>query len=113
MHTCPVHNIACCVKGVSHPATCWAFDCTPVKLLVQVLDAEYEAQKSIAPFMKNRVLRRIVQTFTNDPMHDFGKWANNPQIIAMLTEAKRLLDEGYMTEAEMEHAMLAQLQVKS
>ncbi len=27
----------------------------------QVLEAEYDAQKNIAPFLENRVLRRIVQ----------------------------------------------------
>ncbi len=34
------------------------------------------------------------QTFTNDPSGDFGKWAQNPRVIEMLREAKRLMDEG-------------------
>lgn len=32
---------------------------------LQVLDAEYDAQKNIAPFLENRVLRRIVQVGAN------------------------------------------------
>lgn len=112
-----------------------------------MLEAEYDAQRNIAPFLENRVLRRIVQvglwqlchwcgavwrraqlvsaageqmlrcithkrspaqprpaprpsaplplqTFTNDPSGDFGKWAQNPRVIEMLREAKRLMDEG-------------------
>ncbi|PRW44423.1 Peptidyl-prolyl cis-trans isomerase D [Chlorella sorokiniana] len=76
----------------------------------KVLEAEYDAQKNIAPFLENRVLRRIVQTFTNDPSGDFGKWAQNPRVIEMLREAKRLMDEGYLTEDEVEHHILRQLQ---
>ena len=59
-----------------------------------VMEAEYDAQKAIAPFLGNRVLRRIVQTFANDPSGDFGKWATNPRVVGMLREAKKLMDEG-------------------
>jgi hypothetical protein len=53
-----------------------------------VLESDYEAQKNIAPFLENKVLRRIIKTFTNDPKSDFAKWARNPLVIEMLTKAK-------------------------
>ena len=56
-----------------------------------MLESELEAQKNIAPFLENRVLRRVIQTFTNDPSGDFGKWASNPRVIEMLREAKRMV----------------------
>lgn len=34
---------------------------SPLPPAAQVLEAEYDAQKNIAPFLENRVLRRIVQ----------------------------------------------------
>ena len=37
---------------------------------------------------------KALQTFTNDPSGDFSKWAQNPRVIEMLREAKRLMDEG-------------------
>ncbi|KAL4428099.1 hypothetical protein ABPG75_002188 [Micractinium tetrahymenae] len=76
----------------------------------KVLEAEYDAQKNIAPFLENRVLRRIVQTFTNDPSGDFSKWASNPRVVEMLREAKRLMDDGYLNEDEVEQFMIRQLQ---
>ena len=33
----------------------------------KVLESDYDAQVAIAPFLRNKVLRRIVQTFANDP----------------------------------------------
>lgn len=33
----------------------------PAPASLQVLESEYDAQKNIAPFLENRVLRRIVQ----------------------------------------------------
>lgn len=78
---------------------------------MQVLASDYEAQKAMGPFLENPVLRRIIQTFTNDADGDFGKWANNPQVLAMLTQAKRLMDDGHMTPAEMENHLLQHLQV--
>lgn len=75
-------------------------------MVTQVLEAEYDVQKAIAPFLKIPALRTIVQTFTNDADGDFQKWAGNPCVLEMLTEAKRLLDEGHMTEAELERAFV-------
>lgn len=71
-----------------------------------VLASEYDAQKSIAPFLKYPVLRKIIQTFTNDPNGDFGKWATNPRVLSMLHTAKKQIDEGRMTEHEIETTML-------
>ena len=76
----------------------------------QVLEAEFCAQQNIAPFLKYPVLRKIVQTFTNDEHEDFGRWANNPLAIQMLQQARDLLDSGRATEAEMEAHLLSQLQ---
>jgi len=75
----------------------------------QVLETEYSAQRNVAPFLKIPVLRRIVQTFTNDEHDDFGRWADNPLVLQMLGQAKALLDEGRMSEPEMEALLLAQL----
>jgi hypothetical protein len=77
-----------------------------------VMESDYDAQKNMAPFLENKVLRKIVQTFTNDPRNDFSKWANNPLVIRMLTKAKELMDEGRMTEDEAEHLILQQLNVR-
>ena len=45
----------------------------------RVLAADAEAQKNVAPFLENPVLRRIIKTFTNDERGDFAKWACNPR----------------------------------
>lgn len=56
----------------------------------KVLESDYEAQNNVAPFLENKVLRRIIKTFTNDPKGDFAKWARNPRVIEMLTRAKEV-----------------------
>ena len=84
---------------------------TQHRWVVQVLASDYEAQKAVGPFLENPVLRRIIQTFTNDTDGDFSKWANNKQVLAMLAQAKRLMDEGHITPAEMESHLLQHLQV--
>ena len=73
----------------------------------KVLTADYQAQKNIAPFLENRVLRRVVQTFCNDPNNDFGKWARNPEVLRLLASAQELMDSGKVTEEEMERNMVA------
>ena len=59
-----------------------------------MLDSDYEAQRAIAPFLKHRALRRVIQTFGNDPRGDLGQWATNPRVLGMLRQAKQLLDDG-------------------
>jgi hypothetical protein len=86
--------------------------CTSQEFKEKVMESDYDAQKNMAPFLENKVLRKIVQTFTNDPRNDFSKWANNPLVIRMLTKAKELMDEGRMTEDEAEHLILQQLNVR-
>ena len=71
-----------------------------------VLESDYESQKAIAPFLRNRVLRKIIQTFANDEGGDFDKWAKNPRVLEMLREAKRLMDEGLLAEDEAEEYIL-------
>ena len=71
------------------------------------MPADYQAQKNIAPFLENRVLRRVVQTFCNDPNNDFGKWARNPEVLRLLARARELMDSGKVTEEEMERHMVA------
>ena len=51
----------------------------------------------VQPFLESRVLRKIVQSFCNDPQSDFTKWAKNPLVLRMLKQAKAALDEGRMT----------------
>lgn len=72
----------------------------------KVLEADYEAQIAIAPFLKNKMLKRVVQTFANDPNGDFEKWAKNPRVIEMLKSAQKMMDEGRVTEEEMEEFIL-------
>ena len=47
----------CANRSSSHKAA----SLSPPASATQVLEAEYDAQKNIAPFLENRVLRRIVQ----------------------------------------------------
>lgn len=77
----------------------------------QVLQSDVEAQQNVAPFLRHRVLREIVKSFTNSPNDDFEAWAKNQQAIDTLKEAQRLLDNGYISEEDMEHSLLAHLQV--
>ncbi len=77
----------------------------------QVLRSDVEAQQNVAPFLKHRVLREIVKSFTNSPNDDFEAWAKNQQAIDTLKEAQRLLDNGYISEEDLEHSLLAHLQV--
>lgn len=79
----------------------------------RVLAADYEAQRNIAPFLEVPVLRKIVQTLTNDPRGDFGQWATNPLIIGMLRDAKKALDEGRFTEEEAERMILDYVKARS
>eukprot|EP00884_Botryococcus_braunii_P009708 jgi/Botrbrau1/18739/Bobra.0386s0062.1 len=81
-----------------------------VDLQEKVLEADYDVQKKIAPYLANPVLRRIIQTFTNDEHGDFGKWASNPMVLQMLQQAKELMDSGHLSERELEQALIAQLQ---
>mmetsp|Transcript_15327 Transcript_15327/g.29585 ORF Transcript_15327/g.29585 Transcript_15327/m.29585 type:complete len:345 (+) Transcript_15327:191-1225(+) len=71
----------------------------------KVLSADYDAQKNIAPFLENRVLRRVINTFCNDPNNDFSKWANNKEVLNLLHAAKKMMDEGRMSEDEAEELM--------
>ena len=47
-------------------------------------------QTNMAPFIRHRVLRHIICSFTNDDKGDFETWACNPRIIDMLTQAKKV-----------------------
>ncbi|DBA96742.1 hypothetical protein WJX77_011474 [Trebouxia sp. C0004] len=79
----------------------------------KVLQSDVKAQQNVAPFLKHRVLREIVKSFTNSPTDDFENWAKNEQVINTLKEAQRLLDNGYISEEDMEHFLLAHLQRQS
>ncbi|KDD76940.1 hypothetical protein H632_c60p2 [Helicosporidium sp. ATCC 50920] len=74
-----------------------------------LLASDFEAQAAVAPFLNTPVLRRIVQTFANDSRGDFARWARNPRVIEMLSQAQAAIREGRVSEAEMEHLLLAQL----
>ena len=75
----------------------------------QVLKSDPAVQKTIAPFLQYPALRGILRSFTQGS--EFGNWADNPQVISMLREALRLLRNGHITEQQLEHALLSQLQV--
>ena len=84
------------------------YDCC---MQMQVLDADKHAQADITPYLKIPALRPIIKTFTNDENGDFGKWASNPQVLAMLKQAKQLLDDGHMTQEELLRAFQGELEV--
>ena len=81
----------------------------PHLLVLQVLRADIDTQKKIAPFLKNKLLRTVVESLANSPDNDFESWANNKQVLDSLSEAQRLLDTGHMTVNEMENLFLAHL----
>lgn len=76
---------------------------------MQVLNADTEVQKNIAPFLKHRVLRAIVESLANSPDNDLEVWAKNRMVIDSLKEAQRLLENGHVKEEEMETALLAHI----
>ena len=78
----------------------------------RVLAADAEAQKNVAPFLENPVLRRIIKTFTNDERGDFAKWACNPRVLEMLRRAQKAMDEGKLSEAEAERVMIESVAAK-
>ena len=76
-------------------------------IAMQVISSDQESQKNVAPFLKTRPLRAIVESLANSPNNEFENWAKNQAVIRSLKEAQRLLDEGYVKEEEMENAFLA------
>ena len=78
---------------------------------LQVLEADLDTQQAVAPLLQNKVLRRIIQSFTNDNKCKIDFWACNPEVLRLLHEAKRKMDEGFVSEEEMESLLLAHLQV--
>jgi hypothetical protein len=71
------------------------------------LAAPLEAQRAMAPFLEVPLLRRVVQTLSNDERGDFGAWATNPRIIEMLQAAKEAIDSGNLNEEEATRLMVA------
>jgi hypothetical protein len=80
-------------------------------LTLQVLSSNLETKQKLAPYLKHPVLRRVIQTFTNDEDGNMGKWACNPEVQRLLSEAKRLMDEGHVAEKEMERLLISHLEV--
>ena len=76
---------------------------------MQVMNADTEVQKNIAPFLKHRALRAIVESLANSPDNDFEAWAQNRMVIDCLRQAQRLLENGHVKEEEMETALLAHI----
>ena len=74
------------------------------------MDTDYDTQKALAPYLKIPALRSIIQTFLNDENGDIGKWACNPEVQHMFADAKRLLDEGRITEKELQIRLTETLQ---
>jgi tetratricopeptide (TPR) repeat protein len=71
------------------------------------LAAPLEAQRAMAPFLEVPLLRRVVQTLSNDERGDFGAWATNPRIIEMLQAAKESIASGNLNEEEATRLMIA------
>ena len=58
-----------------------------------VLAAESEAQTNMAPFIKHKVLRHIICSFTNGAEGNFDALASNPRVLDMLNQAKKVRSE--------------------
>mmetsp|Transcript_9804 Transcript_9804/g.39720 ORF Transcript_9804/g.39720 Transcript_9804/m.39720 type:complete len:201 (-) Transcript_9804:11-613(-) len=58
-----------------------------------VLAAESEAQTNMAPFIKHKVLRHIICSFTNGAEGNFDALASNPRVLNMLNQAKKVRSE--------------------
>lgn len=80
--------------------------CDAMEFRDAVLSADEEAQRNVAPFLRTRVLRTLVSTFKNDEHGDFSKWANNPRVIEMLKTMQEAIDEGRVTETDVEQTMV-------
>ena len=79
------------------------------EVVLQVHKAEPAVQRNVAPFLQHPILRRLLHSFAQDG--SFQTWADNPEIIAMLREALRLLQDGHLTEQQLEHAFMSQLKL--
>jgi len=88
-------------SGYNNGLYCTTKKCRCLPAL-QVLSSDLETKQKLAPYLKHPVLRRVIQTFTNDEDGNMGKWACNPEVQRLLSEAKRLMDEGHVAEKEME-----------
>ncbi|OUS43676.1 hypothetical protein BE221DRAFT_174971 [Ostreococcus tauri] len=71
--------------------------CDAMEFRDAVLSADEEAQRNVAPFLRTRVLRTL--------------WANNPRVIEMLKTMQEAIDEGRVTETDVEQTM-ANLETK-
>jgi hypothetical protein len=102
----------------------------------QTLPSGFQAQAAgpdvvdaLAPLLRSRVLRTIVQTLANPSPdvdlamlgngggHDgasdvLGYWARNPRVLAVLHAAARALARGQVSERQLEALLLQQLQVR-
>ena len=80
---------------------------------VQVERLPTELQANLEPFMRSPCLRRVVQTLANDPdpEHGLDYWSGNPRVLQLLQHAKELLDEGRVTEKELEQLLITQFKV--
>jgi len=80
--------------------------CDAMEFRHAVLSADEEAQRNVAPFLKNRTLRTFVSTFRNDPSGDFSQWACNPEVLRMLTAMQTAMEDGTMREEDVERLMV-------
>ena len=71
-----------------------------------VLSADEEAQRNVAPFLRTRATRHVVETFGRDDAGDFSKWASNPMVIEMLSKCQSAIDEGRISNEDMERVMV-------
>jgi hypothetical protein len=85
---------------------------TALRFREAVLAAPPAAQRAIAPYLAIPCLRRVVQTLANGEEGDFGRWASNPLVLEHLAAAKRALEDGVLTEEEIERVMVAQVQAR-
>ena len=78
----------------------------------QVLETDYDTQKALAPYLKIPALRNIIHTFTNDENGNIGKWACNPEVQRLFSEAKKMLDNGRLSEQDLQTRLTTYLEVK-
>ncbi len=91
----------------------------------QLNNACLSARQALSPFLKHKVLRRIIQTFGNGDgtglqqtedearasleVREFESWALNPRVQELLSNALALIESGSVSEKQLEHHLVSQL----
>ena len=106
-----------------------------VIVCLQLQAAPADVQRNLAPLLRHPALRSIIQTFLADPSTGGGPpdamsqgqgqatassaagsiavWGRNPQVLALLQAAARMVEGGQLQEGALQEALLWQLKVRA